>query len=255
MLDSLSAVSSALGISNSIDLFWLTVGAALAGLVRGFAGFGTAMVFLPFAASVMSPVWAVTVLVVMDLIAPLILAPRTAKDGIVSDVLRLGVGCLFGLPIGVAVLLILPSEIFRYSVSAISLLLLALVVTGARFSEAQSKSTLYCVGWLGGIMGGAVGIAGPPVIMLYLASKLPAAVIRANSFLFLIVADFLILGAFAFQGILETRPVVVGVCISIIYLVGILAGARAFNPSRERGYRLAAYSIIAASAIQGLPVS
>ena len=50
---------------------YLVLGAVLAGLVRGFSGFGTAMVFIPIAGQVLSPVATLIVLLVMDLIGPL----------------------------------------------------------------------------------------------------------------------------------------------------------------------------------------
>ena len=50
---------------------YLVLGAVLAGLVRGFSGFGTAMVFIPIAGQVLSPVATLIVLLVMELIGPL----------------------------------------------------------------------------------------------------------------------------------------------------------------------------------------
>jgi len=52
--------------------FWLLVAAAaVAGLVRGFSGFGTAMVYLPVAGQILSPFEALTTLLIMDLVGPL----------------------------------------------------------------------------------------------------------------------------------------------------------------------------------------
>lgn len=42
-----------------------------AGLVRGFSGFGTALVFLPVAAQILSPFGAILALIFMELPAPL----------------------------------------------------------------------------------------------------------------------------------------------------------------------------------------
>ena len=40
-------------------LAWLIITVIFAGIVRGFSGFGTALIFMPIAASVTSPVWAI----------------------------------------------------------------------------------------------------------------------------------------------------------------------------------------------------
>ena len=253
MLDSLAALATTLGLVDIGDLVWLLLGSVLAGLVRGFSGFGTAMVFLPFAASVMPPIWAITVLITMDLIAPLFMAPKTVKDCDIGDVIRLGVGCLVGLPFGVAVLMLFEPEMFRYAVSGLTFVLLLLLVTGIRFRGELTRSLIYGVGGISGVLGGAVGLPGPPVIMLYLASPLPPAVIRANNFLFLIIADILLLVVFTIQGILLKVPIILGLCVTVTYLAGIVFGTWAFNPDKEKLYRIVAYLIIAGSAIIGLP--
>ena len=254
MMASLIAISEALGFAHLGDLVWLMFGTILAGLVRGFSGFGTAMIFLPFAASVMPPIWAITTMVMMDLMAPLIMAPKTAKDAEMGDVWRLAAGCLCGLPFGVAVLVHLPIETFRYSVSIITLVLLVLLLSGFRYRGERTKPLIYGTGGLAGLLGGAVGIPGPPVIMLYLASPLPARVIRANNFLFLIAAGFMMIGVYAAQGLLYKMPLIIGACLSLIYLIGIAVGFKIFVPSREKLYRAIAYMIIAASALRGLPL-
>ena len=74
------------------NLWFLSLGALAAGIVRGFAGFGTAMLYLPIAAQVLGPFEALTTLIVKDLIAPLMHVPRALRDGHPKDVLRLGAG-------------------------------------------------------------------------------------------------------------------------------------------------------------------
>ena len=94
--------------------FWLLVLAAiLAGLVRGFTGFGTAMVYLPVAGQVLDPVSAVVTLVVIDFIGPLPAVPGAWRDAHRRDVMRLAVGALAGMPLGLMVLLVLSPDHFR----------------------------------------------------------------------------------------------------------------------------------------------
>jgi uncharacterized protein len=97
----------------------LVLGAVLAGLVRGFTGFGTALVYMPFAAQVLPPVWGLVTLIVIDLIGPLPAVPRALRDGDPPDVLRLGAGAVVGVPLGALVLTALDPEVFRYTLSAL----------------------------------------------------------------------------------------------------------------------------------------
>ena len=60
-----------ISVFDNGSIIYLILGATLAGLVRGFSGFGTAMVFIPIAGQVLSPIATLTVLFVMDLIGPI----------------------------------------------------------------------------------------------------------------------------------------------------------------------------------------
>lgn len=247
----IDALQSALATEG---LGWLIFGVTLGGLVRGFSGFGTAMVYLPFAGQVLSPVWALTTLVIMDLIGPLPNVPRAYREGHPRDVMRLGLGALVALPLGVWVLVSIPAEVFRYAVSGSALILLALLILGVRYHGRLGKPLIYGTGGLGGFLCGAAGMPGPPVIMLYMASPHPPAVIRANLLLYLVLADILMLGAFATGGFLELQPVLLGLILAVPYTLANIAGAAIFRPDWQRTYRVVAYLIIAASAINGLPL-
>ena len=254
MLDGFAAAASALGFAEPGDFAWIIFGSVLAGLVRGFTGFGTAMVFLPITGAVLPPVWAITIFVIMDIIAPMPLAPKVAKDSDVPDLVRLSLGALVGVPIGVAILKVLPSEVFRYAVSGLTIALLFLLVSGLRFHGILTRPMVFGAGGLGGLFAGSVGLPGPPVIALYLASPLPASTARANIYLYLLIINVLILAVFAIQDILFHDPVVLGFVIAFPYLAGICTGALAFDPKRERTYRNVAFAVIACSAVGGLPL-
>ena len=94
------------------DLAWLAVAAFTAGLVRGFTGFGTAMIYLPVAGQILSPFGALTTLVLMDLVAPWPNVPRAIRDGQPADVARLGTGLVLAMPLGLLILTRVPPEAF-----------------------------------------------------------------------------------------------------------------------------------------------
>ncbi|QMU57428.1 MAG: TSUP family transporter [Boseongicola sp.] len=94
-------------------LWLIGVGALLAGIVRGFTGFGTAMVFLPFAAQVLGPFEALTALMIIDLTAPLIHVRRALREGQPGDVLRLGAGAMLAVPVGIYLLSLVHPDVFR----------------------------------------------------------------------------------------------------------------------------------------------
>ena len=226
----------------------------MAGVVRGFSGFGTAMIFLPFASSVMSPAWAVTSLVVMEVLSSVPIFRRMAKDAEVGELVRLVVGALVAIPFGVAVLILIDAEVFKYAVSALTFGMLAILLAGVRLKTTVNNSVVYGAGGIGGFMAGAVGLPGPPVILLYLARPLRPAAIRATLFTYLVMADAMIFGVFAVSGILEREPVVTGLFAAVPFAAAMAIGALIFSPEREKVYRYVAYFIVGASAVMGLPV-
>ncbi len=235
-------------------LWFLGLGAFFAGIVRGFTGFGTALVYLPVAAQVLGPFEALTTLVVKDLVAPLIHVPRAIREGHPADVLRLAVGALFAVPLGVWVLSHVNPNVFRWGVSLVALALLLVLIMGVRYRGNLTKPLTFATGAMGGFLAGCVGLPGPPIILLYMASSLPAQTIRANCMLYLILADVILLAVLWWSELLVVSALAIGVLMIAPYLFGNWLGARLFRPEIESTYRAVAYAIIAGSAILGLPI-
>lgn len=235
-------------------LGWLLFGGFLAGMVRGFSGFGTAMVFLPIAAQFLGRFEAISAMMVMAVLGALPNAWRSLPDADRADVLRLGLGMAVAMPFGLWLLLIVSPGTFRYGVSVVALVLLGLLIAGFRYRGHLSRAATYAVGLLGGLMGGAVGLPGPPVIFLYMSSARPARTIRANNMIYLVLADTALLVFMWVMGQLVPEMIGLGLALAVCYMGGIAAGGAIFRPGAERVYRWAAYAIIAVSALRGLPI-
>lgn len=216
----------------SPGMCWLVLAALMAGLVRGFAGFGTAMVFMPVAARVTDPVSAVLILTMMDLFGPLMVVPRVLKQAHLPDLGRLGLGMALGIPLGVAALVRIDAEGFRLVVSLLTLGLLGLLVAGLRYRGALKPPLVVAIGGIGGILGGATTLFGPPVILFYMASTLPAVRIRANLTLYLICADAAFMAILWLNGVLALAPMLIGAALVVPYGLANLAGRLSSAPRR-----------------------
>src|SRR5690349_10026732 len=83
---------------------WLALAALLAGLVRGFSGFGAAMMFMPIASAAYDPVAAIAVLWIIDVLVSLpYLAPQLRRC-VWREVIPLVLGAAVALPLGVLIL-------------------------------------------------------------------------------------------------------------------------------------------------------
>jgi uncharacterized membrane protein YfcA len=247
----LEALQSAL---QTEGLIWLVLAVIAAGLVRGFSGFGSAMIIMPVASSVLSPVEAVIFLVSAEILGPLPNLPNSWRNGQPRDIGLLILGATLTLPLGLWCLSILEPTVFGWVVSGIILVLLALMISGWRYRGVLTRTIKFFTGTLSGFMTGFAGIPGPPVIMLYMTSTLPVSVIRANFNTYLVAIDLVLFPVLWLMGVLDWSIVLLGVLAGIPYLVANMVGARLFNPKAERLFRAVAYGVIAISALLGLPV-
>lgn len=236
------------------DLLLLTCAALTAGTVRGFAGFGTALIYLPIAGIVLDPVSAIITMATMDVLGPLPILRRAAPDTHRGDLMRLVMGTLLALPLGLAALFVLDPGLFRTLVSIVSLTMLGVLMFGWRYSGTLRPRAVFGTGAAAGFLGDIAGIPGPPVIFAYMASPHPARVIRANTTFYLFFYDCAILCMMLIAGRLAPEPVLTGLLLAIPGMAGNILGARLFIPGYERLYRAVAYALIFAAAMVGLPV-
>ncbi|MEM9603808.1 MAG: sulfite exporter TauE/SafE family protein [Pseudomonadota bacterium] len=235
------------------DLLWLSFAVGLAGLVRGFAGFGTALVYVPLAGLVIPPVWVVMTILVYDLIGPLPLVPESVRSARRPDLVMLALGLCVGVPVGVWLLADVDPTAFRWGTSLLAGVLLAVLVSGWRYAHYLQPPGVVGVGALGGLLGGVAGVPGPPVILLYMSGPGRAAEVRATVNLYLLIFDAIVFAAFAGFGMLALEPLLLGVLLIPPYMLACWTGARLFDPEREKLFRTVAYVLIGGAALYGIP--
>ncbi len=82
---------------------WVLCAAMLvAGLVRGFTGFGTAMIFVPVAGRYLAPEQVIAVMALTGLASAGALVPRAWREGERGEVGRLAFAACLTVPVGMA---------------------------------------------------------------------------------------------------------------------------------------------------------
>ncbi len=243
-----------LRILQTDGLVWLAVAVFFAAIVRGFCGFGSALVYLPVAAQFLEPASTIASMIIFGLIGPLPLIPRAIRDSVPKEVIRLGLAGVFGIPLGVLLLTKLEPEMFRWLISGIALVTLVALGSGLRYRGAPSAFLAMATGFISGVLGGFVGLAGPPVILLYLGGQKKIAEIRALILLFLFITDIAVMLTFLSRGLIGIDAAIIGILLIPAYMIGGLIGARIFNPAHEKAFRLTAYAIITIALLSGLPI-
>lgn len=232
----------------------LAAAAIVAGLVRGFTGFGAAMIFVPVASFLVGPKIAIITMWTMDLLPSLpILVPALPRTRW-RNVLPVAAGSIMTVWLGVYWLKHGDAEALRWCVSIAILLVVPILWSGWRYLGPRPMPLSLAVGWLTGFLGGATQISGPPAVIYWLASADAAWQFRAN-IITLIFLTSLMSGATMFlNGLFAHDALVSALVCAPAYALAIIVGKRLFNVVSEENFRRFAFLLIIAVAVATLPV-
>jgi uncharacterized membrane protein YfcA len=227
----------------------------LAGLVYGFAGFGSALIFMPLATLVLPPPVAIAAFSLSALASVATVLPGAWRVADRRSTVAMIAACLVFTPLGIAALRVAPADAIRAAIAVVTLGTLAALVSGWRMRVGGGIGARLAVGALAGLTGGSTGLNGPPVILLNLGTAgQPVEVTRGNLAVFLTLTSLSFPPQFWLQGILPPEAVWLGVLLLAPYAAGTWTGARLFRPERAVFYRRFAYVMIGAAGLAALPI-
>jgi uncharacterized protein len=234
---------------------WVAIGiAALSGLVRGFSGFGSALIYVPLMAALFGPRVAAGTLVLIDFVAGTPFAIGARRDCDWRDLVPISIAAAIGVPFGTYVLLFADPITLRWIIAALVLGLLAVLVSGWRYHISPTLPVKSGVGFLAGLGAGAVQVGGPFVIIYWLSSKSPPVTIRANLLVYFVLNGAALLVAYTIQGVLTADVVAFALVLGPPFWLAMAIGARFFRGSSDHLYRNVAYAIVALAALISLPL-
>ncbi|SHG41651.1 sulfite exporter TauE/SafE family protein [Cognatishimia maritima] len=235
-------------------LHWLVLTIMAAGIVRGFTGFGTALIFVPVGNIFLPAADVIAITMLVGFGGSAALLPRALKVAEIKDVSTLGAAALLTVPMGLWVMTQLPQDTIRWAAALIAAAMLSALVLGWRYRGRITVHKLLGIGAAGGAIGGMTGLTGPAVILFYLANGSRAEIVRANTILFLAMLDVVIVFNMTLGRLITWDMVALGVTLSIPYFLTARVGQAMFDPKYEKTYRTMAYLVIALAVVTGLPI-
>jgi uncharacterized membrane protein YfcA len=236
------------------SLALVAVLATIAGLVRGFSGFGAGMIFMPGASIILGPKLAVVVLLLLDSVPalPIILPAMKIVSWRTVMPTILGYGLLVN--VGVWYLVHGDTEVLRWAMSGVIFSFVAILWSGWRWDGPRPTALSVSVGGVSGFLGGAMQLSGLPVMIYWLAGRDPSVRIRANIIGFFLASSVLAAIAFWWNG-LFVREILAPLAICTpLYAGGLYIGQRFFSGSSEAGYRRFTLILILCVAVTSLPI-
>jgi uncharacterized protein len=226
----------------------------LCGVVRGFSGFGSALIYMPLMAAVYEPRTAAVTLLLIDFFSSSPFAAKEIPNCTWREVLPIFLSAAIAIPFGAATLKLVDPIALRWFMALLVLSLLVVLLSGWRYHQRPRLPITIAVGLFSGFGGGAVQIAGPAVILYWLGTGNSAPTVRANLMVYFLLTGATLCVAYLLQGLLTAEGVALSLVLAIPYVIGVAAGARIFRGASDLLYRRIAYLVIAVAALIGLPL-
>jgi uncharacterized membrane protein YfcA len=228
--------------------------AALSGLVRGFSGFGSALIYMPLVSAVYSPQVAAATLLLIDSISSLPISIRAIPQCNWREVAPVTIAGAVALPFGVAILVYLDPLWLRWFIAALVLAALAALAAGWRYRGKPTIAASVGVGVLAGVGAGAAQIGAPPLLVYWLGGQNAAATVRANIMVYFIMQGALSMLAYLYSALFTAQAVVLSVLLGVPFAIFLTIGAHWFHGTSDELYRRVAYIIIALAGLISLPI-
>ena len=253
MTDGPSLAALAAGVHD--PRVWAVAAIAFGGgIIRGFSGFGGALIFIPLVASVLGPRMAVPLFYMSDMFTASPWGLRSARKCNWREMAPILAGAMLLLPFGASILASVDPTMLRWITSMLVLAMLVLLATGWRYPNAPTAPVSFGVGGTAGLMGGATGITGPLIIAYWLGSSASTALVRVNIIVFYAITSLYSDVIFFWRGLFTWQVAGFALVAAPLYGIGLVGGARLFNRTSEKTYRRAALGLIAVSSLISLPI-
>jgi uncharacterized membrane protein YfcA len=223
-----------------------------AAVIRGYSGFGFAMVAVTGMSLVMPPTLAVPVVLILDMAASIQLLPQVWRDISWISLRCLFVGSVAAIPLGVFLLSSLPDAPMRAGISILVLATAILLARGFALKRMPGWSLTLGVGLLCGVFNGAAAIGGPPVVLFYLSSPAGVSVSRASIIVYFLGIDLVTLAMAASRQLVTVQALHLAAACLIPLIAGVALGSRIFQRIDEALFRRNVIYLLIALASAGL---
>ena len=242
------------------DLFGLTpfyclmgfLAVAFAGALRAFSGFGFALAGVPLLALIFGPAQAVPIVLVLEVIGGLQMAPMIRKQVDWSAVGLLLPAALLAAPLGVWALSILSADWLRLVIAVALVGAVIVIATGARLPANTPRKWILTVGGLSGLMAGSTAMSGPPVLVYFMARADEASRNRASMMMYFLFISTATVAVGVISGVVTLQTVAIGALFSPALIASNLLGHWLFGLTRDDLYRRISFGLLCVIALATL---
>jgi len=241
-----------LGLLQDWPIYAAIAVTAVAGLMRGYSGFGTAILLAPAYSVLWGPRIGVPVMLLMELVVSMQLVPKAFGEANRRVILPIGAAACLATPLGAFILFTAEQDVLRRFIGGFVLVFGLLLMSGWRYHGSRPLPLNLAVGSLAGLLKGATGISGPPVILYLLAGPEAVRQHRANLILFFGTISVISVIPPALGGLIGWSTVAKLLLLLPVLMLCVPLGSRLFHILPERWYRRAALFLLVSTGVIAL---
>jgi uncharacterized membrane protein YfcA len=197
----------------------------------------------------MPPATAVPLVAVYSAVVSLVVALQLRREVLWLHLPSLLFGAVLGAPFGAWVLATLPAGILRRLIGAVLLVIVSVEWYGIYPQHKPGKGWALCAGWWSGLLGGAVGTPGPPVILYAATQHWSPRTFKATLQTFFLANQLVTLGLYRWQGLLTHEVMWLAVAFAIPAIFGTAVGIYLFDRINHTQFRRVVFAFLAISGL------
>lgn len=214
----------------SLPVFCLAVAFIFAAaIVRGYSGFGFSLLAIISLSLMMPPSAFVPSIFILEIAASLHMLPGIWKSIHWRSLMPLIAGCVVGTPFGVWLLANVPAPPMQIALSIFVLVVTVLLWKNFSLRSMPHPAASTVLGAASGVLNGAFGIGGPPVILFYFASPAGPIAGRASLIAYFMAIDIIGTAFMVREGLVTRSTLLQSLLFLPALIAGVWLGARAFR--------------------------
>lgn len=216
----------------------------LAAIVRGFSGFAFAFIVVISLSFALPPATIVPAVFLLEVVAGIHLLPSIWRSVHWPSIAVMAGCAAICTPVGVYVLTSVPAEPMKLALAVFGVVAALVLVSGYQLKRMPTKVETAATGAAAGLLNGAFGIGGPPIIVFFLGSPLALEAGRASIVVSFLIMDIAALfSLFAFD-LYNSESLVLTVLTLPALIVGVYIGSRLVGKLPESAARQAVLTIL-----------
>ena len=209
----------------------------VAAMVRGYSGFGFSALTIASLSIVIPPAQIVPVILLVEIAAGVGMLPAVWQHIDWRQLRLIGAGAIIATPLGLALLAGLSGQTMRLLISLLILVAALLIWIGCQIRSGHHTKTIVSAGMVSGVMNGAAGVGGLPLVVFFLSKEESAATARGTLITFLIALDIYTCLLATAKGMIDSNVLQLAALFLIPVGIGTFLGNRHFLRSPPESFR------------------